>query len=304
MPILACPPSDAAQSRPITETINRQIRLGMKRRHFQFSNGALFLLLLSIGFVLLILPRSLTQRVNFLFAETFDPLLRLGRRFPENALMPSPHDQFVSRQEHNTLWKNYKNLHAQLTKLQEEYNTIARIRSSLPRFYSGLVAADIAGLTMGLKHEILINKGTNDGVRNGCYVMSPDHNSIIGVVRETSDSMSRVRLLTDANQQIEVRIRRDGTTVDIPAMMTGNGKDGCIISLVEREKDVRPGDAVYAAPRPGLLDTPVIIGQVTSVMPDEESPLLWKIFVQPTEIPATLKTVAVVVPEAIETGRR
>ena len=87
--------------------------------------------------------------------------------------MPSPHDQFVSRQEHNTLWKNYKNLHAQLTKLQEEYNTIARIRSSLPRFYSGLVAADIAGLTMGLKHEILINKGTNDGVRNGCYVMSP-----------------------------------------------------------------------------------------------------------------------------------
>ena len=116
--------------------------------------------------------------------------------------------------------------------------------------------------------------------------------------------MSRVRLLTDANQQIEVRIRRDGTTVDIPAMMTGNGKDGCIISLVEREKDVRPGDAVYAAPRPGLLDTPVIIGQVTSVMPDEESPLLWKIFVQPTEIPATLKTVAVVVPEAIETGRR
>ena len=276
----------------------------MARRHFQLSNGGLFLLLLSSGFVLLLLPRSVTHRVHFLFAETFEPLLRIGRRFPDNAAAPSPQEQVVSLEEHNTLWKNYHNLHARLMKLQDEYDTAARIRSSLPRFYSGLVVADVVGPAAGLSHEILINKGAADGVHSGCYVMSPEHNSIIGVVRETSDAMARVRLLTDANQSIPIRIRRDGAALDVAAMMIGDGKRGGVVPMVEREKDIRPGDAVYAAPRPGLLDTPVIIGNVAEVQPDEESPLLWKIFVQPIDIGSEPETAAVIVPDTPGTERQ
>jgi cell shape-determining protein MreC len=277
----------------------------MAGRHFHLSNGALFALLLCAGFVLLLLPRSLTQKINFLFRESFAPALRIGRQFQvKNAAMPGPNEQTVSREEHNKLWKNYKNLHAQLLKLQNNYETVTRIRSGLPRFYGGLTVAEVTGAGTGLSHELLINKGAVDGIRPGSYVMSPGQNSIIGVVRETSEQMTRVRLLTDANQSIEIRIRRDGTEQDIGALMIGNGKRGCTVSMVERQKDVRAGDAVYAAARPGTLDIPMIIGEVSEVQPDEESPLLWKIAVQPAENAFTLKTVVVIVSDAVETRKR
>ena len=277
----------------------------MAGRHFHLSNGVLFVLLLCAGLVLLLLPRSLTQKINFLFRESLSPALRIGRQFQvKNAAMPGPNEQTVSREEHNTLWKNFKNVNAQLSKLQENYETLARIRSSLPRFYGGLTVAEVTGPATGLTHELLINKGAADGIRPGHYVMSPGQNSIIGVVRETSEQMARVRLLTDANQSITIRIRRDGTSQDIGAQMFGNGKGGCTVSLVERQKDVRAGDAVYAAARPGTLDIAMIIGEVSEVQPDEESPLLWKIVVQPAEKAFTLKTVAVIVSDAVETRKR
>lgn len=276
----------------------------MAGRHFHLSNGTLFVLLLCAGFALLLLPRSLTQKINFLFRETFSPALGIGRQFQsENAAMPGPDAQHVSREEHNKLWKNYKNLHAQLLKLQENYETVSRIRSGLPRFYSGLVAAEVIGPGTGLAQEVLLNKGAVDGIRPGCYVMSPGQNSIVGVVRETSEQMSRMRALTDVNQSIAIRIRRDGTSQDIGALMFGNGKGGCTVSLVEREKDVRVGDAVYAAARPGMLDIPMIIGEVSEVLADEESPLLWKISVQPAEQAFSLTTVAVIVSTPTETKR-
>lgn len=277
----------------------------MAGRHFHLSNGTLFLLLLSAGFVLLLLPRSITQKCNFLFAETFQPLLRIGRHFQlENVAMPGPDEQFVTRDEHNKLWKNYKNLHARLLKLQENTEALARIRSGLPRFYSGLVIAEVSGTVTGLNHELLINKGAVDSVRPGYYVMSPGQNSIIGVVRETSDHLARIRLLTDTNQSIEIRIRREGANLDIGALMIGNGKRGCTVSLVEREKGIRVGDSIYASARPGLLDIPMIIGEVSQVQPDEESPLLDKIAVQPAENAFALQTVAVIVPEVANEGRR
>lgn len=277
----------------------------MAGRRFHLSNGALFGLLLCAGIVLLALPGDKTQSVNYLFARVFGPLLRIGRSFPEfRAAMPHPDDQYVPREEHNKLWKNYKNLHAQLLRLQEDYQTLARVRSGLPRFFGGLTIAEVVGSGGGLTQELLINKGTADGVRVGQYVLSPEQNSIVGLVRDAAERMARVRLLTDANQSIEVRIRRDGAPMDVGALMVGDGKRGCTVSLVEREKDIRVGDAVYAAARTGLLETPMIIGQVVDVVPDEDSPLLWKISVQPTENAASLKTLAVIVPEITTPVRR
>ena len=277
----------------------------MAGRRFQLSNGALFGLLLCAGIVLLAIPRDKTQNINYLFARLFGPLLSIGRSFPEFcAAMPHPDDQYVLREEHNKLWKNYKNLHAQLLRLQEDYQTLARVRSGLPRFFGGLTMAEVVGAGGGLTQELLINKGAADGVRVGQYVLSPEQNSIVGVIRDTAERMARVRLLTDANQSIEVRIRRDGTAMDIGALMIGDGKRGCRVSLIEREKDVRVGDAVYAAARTGVLETPMIIGQVSEVVPDEDSPLLWKISVQPAENAAALKTLAVIVPEMTTPVRR
>ncbi len=277
----------------------------MTRRHFQLSSTALFMMLLCAGIVLLLLPASMTQSVNFLFAETFEPVMRLGRPAAGDKTAAGDSDDCVPRRKYDALWKTHTNLHAQLLELQDAYETVAQIRSGLPRFFSGMVVADvIAGSGSALNHELLINKGTADGLRPGSYVMSPEGNSIVGVVRQCSDMMARVRLLTDANQSIEVRIRRDGGPLDVAALMFGDGRNACTIAMVERQKDIRPGDAVFAARRPGLLEVPLVIGRVADVRPDEESPLLWSIRVEPIDDVRTLKTVAVIVADPPEAPRR
>ena len=276
----------------------------MARRHFHLSDGAVFVLLLCAGFVLLLLPGSMTHRLNFWYADTFEPLIRMGRRLPAHSAEPAPNEEYVSRDEYDALWATHQNLQAQLVSLQAHYETVARIRTALPRFDSGLIVAEIVASPARLAHDLLINKGADDGIRPGCYVMCPDRNSIIGVVRETSGRMARVRLLTDINQSIEIRLRRSGSALDVGALMFGDGRRGGTVSKVERERDIRVGDAVFAASRPGLLDVPLIVGVVSDVRPDEESPLLWKIAVQPTEHAPTQGTVAVIVPDTLETGRR
>jgi rod shape-determining protein MreC len=172
---------------------------------------------------------------------------------------------------------------------------LARIRSGLPRFFSGLVLAHITSTPGSFSHEIIINQGSNAFVQPGQYVLSAQQNSVIGVVRETAEQMARVRLLTDANQSIEVRIRREGADKDLSAMMFGTGKNVCKINMIEREQDIRAGDTVYAAPLPGKLNIPIVIGEVSDVQTDELHPLLWDVTVLPVEDMSRLDKVAVIV---------
>ena len=62
--------------------------------------------------------------------------------------------------------------------------------------------------------------------------------------------------------------------------------------IIER---VDVGDVVFAATKPGYLNIPIVIGEVTAVEPDDEHPLLWEITVQPVEDMTQLSDVAVIV---------
>lgn len=268
----------------------------MAARKFHLSNASLLTSFFIFAVVLQFVPNKYTSPVNNMFFDLFNPLLKLGRDVQMDVVRLRPgQEDAVSRADYEKLWKVYKNTHAQLLKLHGDYEQLAKIRTALPRFFSGLVQANVTSTPSSFSHEIIINKGSDAYVQTGQYVLSAQQNSVIGVVRETAEQMARVRLLTDANQGIEVRIRREGSDKDIGAMMFGTGKIVCKINMIEREKDVRPGDTVFAAPQPGKLDIPIVIGEVIDVQADELHPLLWDIAVQPVEDMSRLDAVAVIV---------
>ena len=270
----------------------------MAGRNFHLSNGSLFFTWLIAGILFLILPQTLTSRINFLFHKTFSPLLQLGRQAQLNTFSTDPgHQEVVSKTEYDTLRKTYSNLHAQLMQLHQDYETLSQIRSGLPQPFSRLILARVANRVGGFSHEIIINKGKDAGVKPGQYVLSAGHDSIVGVVSDTAESLARVRLLTDSSQSIEIRIRREGTDMDIDWLMTGDGKDGCRISRIPKKNNIRVGDTVFAAARPGLLNVPIIIGDVVDVRPDEQHPLLWDIRVEPVENMNQLDDIAVIAAE-------
>ena len=88
---------------------------------------------------------------------------------------------------------------------------------------------------------------------------------------------------------------RNGREDYVERLMVVDGKDGCKIPLVSREYDVRVGDAVFAAPQQGLLDSPMVIGEVAAVKPDEKEPLLWDITIRPLFDRESLNRVGIVV---------
>jgi cell shape-determining protein MreC len=277
----------------------------MAVRKIHVSPGTLFITLLIAGFILLWLPQSLTFHLNFLFLRVFDPLLRLGRQveMEENRTRPAPLET-VDQAEYNNLKKAYLNLLEQYRTLHKEFETLSRIRKEVPLPWSGLVLAQITSSTRGLRHELILNKGTDHGLAAGQMVLAESSDSVIGIVQEANARMARVRLLTDPAQNLEVRIRRTGADREYAGRLIGDGKNACRIPLLSRDYDIRQGDVVYAAPRPGILEAPLVIGECSQVRPDDEHPLLWEITVKPYDDAFAQTVAAVIVPAAEKSEKK
>jgi len=266
----------------------------MALRNIHASKHSFFWGLLVLSILLYIIPQSKTNKLNLLFQALFGRITHIGRDFSSNTSPDTTTpDKAVSQEEYNTLWKKYENLQARQAELEKENASLSRIRKQFDLSESGLLQAKIIAV---IKNTLIINKGTEQQVAAGQLVLSPQKDSIIGIIRETDKSIARVGLLTDSSVSIEVRIRRDNAKTDIAAQMFGDGKNGCQIRFIPRQTDIRKGDTVYAADHPGKLDVPVVIGQVKDVKIDQDKPLLWSVYVEPIESITNLNQVIIVVP--------
>ena len=269
----------------------------MVGRDIHFSNASMFSSLLIAALVLFLCPKKHTSKVSLFFHDAFQPILQIGRADRiDTERLGSNSEAVVSHDKYARLWKSYNNLHAQLLSLHEDYERLANIRSGLPQLSTeGLVMAKITGNRSNYSRELIINKGSKASVLPGQFVLSEQKDAIVGVVSESSETAAKVRLITDTMQTLEIHICRNGTDSYIRAMMVGNGTDTCSISMIDQQQDIREGDVVYAAAVPDKLNIPLVVGEITSVHPDDQHPLLWKITVRPAEDMSRLNNVAVIV---------
>lgn len=247
------------------------------------------------------LPSRWTEPARLSFVRIFHPLLRIGPA-AKGASPAAPADQQALQAEYNRLWADYQNAQARLDALLEQYQRLAEFRSRIPGLTGGVVLANAMDKPTAVNATFHIDKGADDGIAAGCFVVSAEQRSLIGVIDQTGRQIARVRLLTDAGVSLEARIRqRSGS--ELSAMLVGTGKQRCQISMIDRQQDVREGDAVFAAPKKGLLNAPIVVGRISQVKPDPDWPLLWKITVEPVEDAAQLTQVAVLVGETLPKGR-
>ena len=277
----------------------------MARKQINVSRGTTFSVLLAFGLLLLLLPQSFTSRLNFLFAEVFNPVLSVGRASPEDFRPGSSTKDFIPRAEYEELWKAYENLHADLMTLHSDYEKLANFRKGLPKPGPGLVLSRVTNVSIGpFDRKLFIDKGSVDGLRSGEYVTCENRNSIIGTISELSESAATVRLLTDPRHKMEVGIWREGKKAFIVrGQLEGIGKGLAKISLISRDYDIRKGDIVYASAVAGWLETPRVIGEVFKIKPDDNEPLMWDITVKPITDFAMLTHVAVIITTPVKSGK-
>ena len=270
----------------------------MAKKKINISKGKLFCILLTTGIVLLLVPQRITNGLNFLFSSVLNPVLRIGPGMPRVFRPGSSSEGTVSASQYDDLWKDYKNLHADYMTLHKRYEKLAQIRSGLPKPgpEEGLVYAEVMRPSITtFSHELLINRGGSDGVRSGQYIIGSDRSSVVGIVSETAESTARVKLLTDANQRIEVCIWREGQKdFIVKGQMHGDGGQSAKIPLISAKYKLRVGDTVYAAAKPGFLETSRVIGEITELKRDTD-PLLWDITVNPIEKAENLTEIWVIV---------
>ena len=124
-------------------------------------------------------------------------------------------------------------------------------------------AAVISRKTGGWWRQIILNKGSKDGVEIGSTVTGPG--GLLGRVNNTSLFTSSVTLLTSPESKLGVWVDRS----QINGLMVGSGDDQPILVLYSKDADIKVGDVVSSSPASSLLPPNIPIGIVQSI--DETS---------------------------------
>jgi len=120
-------------------------------------------------------------------------------------------------------------------------------------------AAVISRKTGGWWRQIILNKGSNDGVEIGNIVIGPG--GLLGRVKNTSLFTSSVTLITSPESKLGVWVDR----IQINGLLVGLGDDYPSLIIYSKDADIKVGDFVSSSPASTLLPPNVPIGIVQSI---------------------------------------
>ena len=120
-------------------------------------------------------------------------------------------------------------------------------------------AAVISRKTGSWWRQIILNKGSRDGVEIGDTVVGPG--GLLGRIKDTSLFTSSAILLTSPESKLGVWLDR----AQINGLLVGSGNDLPNLILFSKDADVKVGDFVSSSPASTLLPPNIPIGIVQSL---------------------------------------
>jgi len=268
----------------------------MTRQWHKTSKRMLFAYFMLGGGIFLFTPPSVTSKLQLAYARVFrGPLHRgrvvtlAGRASPiGNTLDARDYTKLMTMQKR--LRNHNANLRAQLEEAHRQIETLSGLQTARERDRMSFRLAGIINDPGQGQSDLLINRGQEDGVAVGQFVLGDL--SVIGTVSYVSARTARVKLITDPTSRIAVRI---GETDD-GGVMAGRGLGLAVIPQVDAKHQPKTGDPVYARKTPGFPGVPFVTAEVVESKRDPEAPQTWEVIVRPVSDIANLRDVAVVMP--------
>ena len=145
--------------------------------------------------------------------------------------------------------------------LLKKDNTRLREILSLQKSSSNenISAAVISRKTGSWWRQLILNKGSKDGVEIGSIVIGPG--GLLGRVKHTSLFTSSVTLITSPESKLGVWVDR----IQINGLLVGLGDDFPSLILYSKGDDLKVGDFVSSSPASTLLPPNIPIGVVKSI---------------------------------------
>ena len=148
-----------------------------------------------------------------------------------------------------------------LKKDNSRLREILSLQESLTK--ESISAAVISRKTGSWWRQIILNKGSKDGVEIGSSVIGPG--GLLGRVNNTSLFTSSVTLLTAPESKVGVWVDR----IQINGLLVGAGDDYPSLILYSKDADIKVGDFISSSPASSLLPPNIPIGIIQSI--DESS---------------------------------
>jgi rod shape-determining protein MreC len=184
-------------------------------------------------------------------------------------------ETFISRKN---LQQDNQQLRAEVLLLRAKVQRLAateaenvRLRellNSSTRFDNTVLVAELIGVSPNpLHHEIIINKGQNDGLYEGQPVLDAD--GLMGQIIKVGPSHSRAMLITDNTHAIPVQVNRNG----VRAIAEGKGVlHEIILRHVAATTDIQVGDLLVSSGLGKRFPVGYPVATVTEVTVDPGQP--------------------------------
>ena len=149
----------------------------------------------------------------------------------------------------------------QMAALQAENVRLRALLNSSAILRDDVLVAELVGISPDpLRHQLILNKGSNDEVFIGQPLIDAD--GLMGQVVEVSPSSSRALLITDASHSIPVQVNRNG----VRAIAEGTGSLGALeVRHVSATTDIKIGDLLETSGLGGRFPGGYPVAVVTAI---------------------------------------
>jgi rod shape-determining protein MreC len=238
------------------------------------------LILIAVGILLLALGGYLTPVLSGALSPILGAQGWLYTRFQAlQDFLNAPADITSLRQENAELSAENANLQTEIIALRQQVSEIELLAALLDfaraRPENAYQAATVIGQDPSpFLHYVMINRGSDDGIRRGMPVVAQQ--GLVGRVAQVTANAARVELLTDPAVQVSVRLQPS----DVDGVLVGSITGDLVIDLIPLDATVNPGDLVFTSGIGGAYPGNILIGQVSNVR-QEATALFQTATVQP-----------------------
>ena len=204
----------------------------------------------------------------------------LAKRYQAvQSLITQPEDVTSLRQKNAALEAENSALQVQIVQLQDQV-TESQLLSTLVDYERHHVenrytaAAVIARDVSPFMHYVIIDRGSDDGLRKGMPVITDQ--GLVGNIAAVTAGAARVQLINDPGSSINVVLQQSGAEAVLNGQITGE----IDLNMISQNATVQPGDLVMTSGLGGNYPANIVIGQVLTVR-NEASELFQTASVQP-----------------------
>jgi rod shape-determining protein MreC len=244
------------------------------------STQFIILILVALGIIGLALGGYLNPLSRIVLSPLVSAQSWLAQRYQAvQSLISQPEDVTSLRQKNAQLEAENSRLQVQIVELQQQV-TEAQLLSTLVDYERRhvenqyMAASVIARDISPFMHYVIIDRGSDDGLRKGMPVITAQ--GLIGNIAAVTASAARVQLINDPGSSVNVILQESGEEAVLNGQITGEIE----LNMISQNATVLPGELVMTSGLGGNYPANLLIGQVLTVK-SEASALFQTASVQP-----------------------